>query len=51
MEIIQRPRRLRRSSTLRRMIRETVLRTDDLIAPLFIAEGRGVVRSIGSMPG
>src|SRR6266498_5505546 len=51
MEIIQRPRRLRRSSTLRRMVRETVLRTDDLIAPLFIAEGRGVVRPIGSMPG
>src|SRR6266498_5665831 len=51
MEIIQRPRRLRRSSTLRRMVRETVLRTDDLIAPLFIAEGSGVVRPIGSMPG
>src|SRR5689334_6256618 len=46
-----RPRRLRRTATLRRMVRETVLRADDLIAPLFIAEGRGIVRPIGSMPG
>src|SRR5690242_18097254 len=51
MTLIQRPRRLRRTPTLRRMVRETVLRTDDLIAPLFIAEGSGVVRPIGSMPG
>src|SRR3982751_6462350 len=51
MQLIQRPRRLRRTPTLRRMVRETVLHAADLIAPLFIAEGRDVVRPIGSMPG
>jgi len=51
MSLTYRPRRLRRTATLRRMVRETALRTDDLIAPLFIAEGRGVVRPISSMPG
>jgi porphobilinogen synthase len=33
------------------MVRETRLSADDLIFPLFVAEGRGVVRPIGSMPG
>ena len=33
------------------MVRETALRTDDLIAPLFIVEGHGLVRPISSMPG
>jgi porphobilinogen synthase len=33
------------------MVRETTLRAEDLIAPLFIAEGQGLVRPIGSMPG
>jgi porphobilinogen synthase len=51
MQLIQRPRRLRRTPTLRRMVRETALHVDDLIAPLFIAEGRGVVNPINSMPG
>ena len=51
MSLTYRPRRLRRTSTLRRMVRETVLHTDDLIAPLFIVEGHGVVRPISSMPG
>ena len=51
MNQIQRPRRLRRTPTLRRMVRETALQVDDLIAPLFITEGRGVVRPISSMPG
>ncbi len=44
-------RRLRRTETLRRMVRETVLSTDDLIWPLFIVPGNGVEKSIGSMPG
>jgi porphobilinogen synthase len=51
MAIIHRPRRLRRTPALRRMVRETKLSAADLIAPLFIAEGREVVRPIGSMPG
>src|SRR6478672_5415619 len=51
MTLLQRPRRLRRTPTLRRMVRETVVRIDDLIAPLFIVEGRDIVRPISSMPG
>lgn len=51
MSLIVRPRRLRRTETLRRMVRETQLSADDLIAPLFIAEGHGVNRPINSMPG
>ncbi|MCS6841634.1 MAG: porphobilinogen synthase [Roseiflexus sp.] len=49
--IINRPRRLRRTPALRRMVRETVLSADDLIAPLFVAAGSGIVRPIRSMPG
>jgi porphobilinogen synthase len=46
-----RPRRLRRTEALRRMIRETVLRPDDLILPLFAIGGRNVRHPIASMPG
>ena len=46
-----RARRLRRTEVLRRMVRETVLRTDDLIYPMFSAFGHGVRREIPSMPG
>jgi porphobilinogen synthase len=46
-----RPRRLRRSEALRRMVRETELAPSDFIYPLFVVEGRGVKRPIGSMPG
>ncbi|MBW2624117.1 MAG: porphobilinogen synthase [Deltaproteobacteria bacterium] len=46
-----RPRRLRRTENLRRMIRETTLSVDDLIYPLFVAPGTGVKDPIGSMPG
>lgn len=48
---IQRMRRLRRSEGLRRMTRETQVRTADLIAPLFLCEGRGEKQPISSMPG
>ena len=48
---IHRPRRLRRSENLRRMTRETHLRADDLIMPLFIVPGTRVENPIGSMPG
>lgn len=44
-------RRLRRNETLRRMVRETVLRVDDLIMPLFVRPGAGVRKPVGSMPG
>ena len=46
-----RPRRLRKSDALRRMIRETVLTPDDFIWPLFVEAGRGTKRPITSMPG
>ena len=44
-------RRLRRSATLRRMVRETRLSRDDLVLPLFVVEGRGVREPVSSMPG
>jgi porphobilinogen synthase len=48
---INRSRRLRRTETLRRMIRETRLAPDDLIQPFFVCPGRDVKRPISSMPG
>jgi porphobilinogen synthase len=46
-----RPRRLRRTSAIRRMVRETTLTPDDFIYPLFVREGTDDVRPISSMPG
>lgn len=46
-----RPRRLRRSAALRRMVAETVVRADDLIAPLFVRDGPGEPEAVTSMPG
>lgn len=46
-----RPRRMRQSDAFRRMIRETVLSTNDLILPLFAVSGKGVENPIPSMPG
>ncbi len=48
---IYRPRRLRRTEGLRRMVRETHLRASDLVMPLFVVEGKGVDEPITSMPG
>jgi porphobilinogen synthase len=48
---VYRPRRLRKTETLRRMVRETTLRVDDLIMPLFVVHGRGVREEIAPMPG
>ena len=44
-------RRLRRSPTLRGMVRETRLAVEDLIYPLFCIAGRNQRRPIASMPG
>jgi porphobilinogen synthase len=46
-----RARRLRRNETMRRMVRETFLRTDDLIYPMFSAFGKDIKKEIVSMPG
>jgi porphobilinogen synthase len=51
MNLIQRPRRLRRTEALRAMVRETRLTPDDFVYPLFVCEGEGVRREIASMPG
>jgi porphobilinogen synthase len=45
-----RPRRLRRSETLRRMVRETTLTPDNFIYPLFVVPGKGVRKEIESLP-
>jgi len=46
-----RPRRLRRSASIRKSVAETHLSTDDLIQPLFISEGKKVKDEIQSLPG
>ncbi|MGE5838367.1 MAG: porphobilinogen synthase, partial [Deltaproteobacteria bacterium] len=46
-----RPRRLRRSPTLRDMVRETNLSSKDCIYPLFVKPGHGKKDPIPSMPG
>ncbi|MBW4642354.1 MAG: porphobilinogen synthase [Goleter apudmare HA4340-LM2] len=51
LNLIQRPRRLRRTATLRRMVRENHLSVDDLIYPMFVMEGEGQKVEIASMPG
>jgi len=51
MELLFRPRRLRRREALRKMVRETCLRREDLIYPMFVAPGKGVREEVGSMPG
>jgi porphobilinogen synthase len=44
-------RRLRRTPALRRLVRETRLDPAMLVAPMFVAPGRGLREPIGSMPG
>ena len=46
-----RMRRLRRTPTMRRLVREARLSVDQLILPLFVAPGKGVRKPVGSMPG
>ncbi len=46
-----RPRRLRRTQSLRRMVRETILAPEHLVYPLFVCPGTGVRREIPSMQG
>lgn len=46
-----RPRRLRRTAALRRLVAETHVRPEQLVLPVFVAEGASEPRPIGSMPG
>ena len=48
---IQRPRRLRASNQLRRMVRENTLTASDLIYPLFAVPGNAIANEVISMPG
>ncbi len=47
----ERPRRLRRTEALRRLVRETLLAPDDLVWPLFAVPGKKVRNPVKSMPG
>jgi porphobilinogen synthase len=51
LELTTRMRRNRKSEWARRMVRENVLTTDDLIWPLFVVAGANVRAPVGSMPG
>ena len=51
MEIINRPRRLRTSANLRKMVRETRMDKSSLIYPMFIVEGTNIKEEIPSMMG
>ena len=51
LALTHRPRRLRRQPSRRALVAETVLRVEDLIAPLFVVDGKGAPEPIGSMPG
>jgi porphobilinogen synthase len=50
LDLAIRPRRNRRSEWVRRLVREHVLTTDDLIWPLFVVEGTNVRTPVASMP-
>lgn len=47
----QRPRRLRRNSAIRGLVRETILTSNDLIQPVFVKAGKDINNPIASMPG
>jgi porphobilinogen synthase len=49
--LVQRPRRLRRTPALRRLVRETQLHPADFVLPLFVRSGTNVRQPVGAMPG
>ena len=51
MDLTMRPRRLRTSAKLRKMVRETRMDKSSLIYPLFVKEGTGIEEEIPSMEG
>lgn len=51
MDMVIRPRRLRGSDSLRRMVRETRVSPDSLVYPLFLVEGEDIVEPIPSLEG
>ena len=51
LSLRRRPRRLRRSASIRDVVRETKLSPEDLVYPLFACPGSGVRQEVPSMPG
>ncbi len=51
LDLTVRPRRNRKSEWARRLVRENVLTTDDLIWPLFLIDGQNKREAVASMPG
>src|SRR5436189_3327866 len=51
LKLTRRLRRLRHSEAMRALVRETRLSPDMFVLPLFVCEGEGVRREVGSMPG
>src|SRR5262245_43745597 len=51
LDLTIRPRRNRKAEWARRLVRENVLTTDDLIWPMFVVDGQNTRAAIGSMPG
>ena len=47
----QRPRRLRSYPRIRKLVRETLINPEQLVAPIFVRPGSGIVEPIASMPG
>jgi len=47
---LKRPRRLRSGHSIRSLVRETILKPDDFLVPLFITEGKNAAKEINSMP-
>src|SRR5437879_1023252 len=51
LDLVTRPRRNRKAEWARRLVRENVLTTDDLIWPLFVVDGHNTRTPVASMPG
>ncbi|MCM0760367.1 porphobilinogen synthase [Sporomusa sphaeroides DSM 2875] len=51
MSMVYRPRRLRATSGIRNMVRETALTPDNLVYPIFVVPGTNVKKEISSLPG
>jgi porphobilinogen synthase len=51
LDLVMRPRRNRKAEWARRLVRENVLTTDDLIWPMFVVDGHNTRTPVASMPG
>lgn len=51
LDLLRRMRRNRATAAIRSLVRETTLRREDLIQPLFVREGSGIPESVDAMPG